>query len=225
MFVEFAQAFLDQGYPVFRFDLRGCGDSSGLDAKGDMQQDLADASNAIKYFLQLAHLQNVKVLGISRGARVAYNLLQEETLPLSGLMLLSTPCSSRQVAMKNVGSALNQYGLKLFKPHYWLKLLRGRVSVAGVTRTIKHAWNISKRYEETQDSKKANCPLLFMYGQSDPICVEALQYYQQRCGCMDFESHIIAGANHSFFHYRWKEEILELCLMWLEKVDRRSGDV
>jgi pimeloyl-ACP methyl ester carboxylesterase len=225
MFVEFARTLGAKGYPIFRFDLRGCGDSSGQDAQGDMKQDLKDVTNAIHFFARMAQLQNVKIFAISRGARVAYKLLEDKTLPLSGLMLLSTPCSSTQAAAKNVRAALNQYLLKLTKPYYWIKFFSGKVSLYGIFRTIAHAWNIRRRYQERTAPKSNRCPLIFIYGQSDPIANQSMNYYQAKCQKMDFETHLIPGANHSFFHYRWKEEIIRICLQWLEKIEQRKNNV
>ena len=64
-----------------------------------------------------------------------------------------------------------------------------------------------------------------IYGQNDPIATESKVHYEgilDSCGA-SYETVIIPQANHSFFHYMWKERILEMVEEWLNKTDMQGG--
>lgn len=219
MFVEMAQTFNTMGYPTFRFDLSGCGDSSGGNSNGDIAKDIFDTINAIRFFQVTEKLRCVILFGISRGARVAINVLEVDKLPLGGMILLSTPFSSKRAAWNNFGAYLREYLRKLKDPGYLLKLIKGKVHFVHIWRTLANAWNIKSRYADVEVNQSASrCPILLIYGECDPIGKEALEYYTDKCreSNLPVESHTIRQANHSFFHYKWKEEIRMISLEWLK---------
>ena len=91
MFVELSERFNGLGYSTFRFDFTGCGDSSGVESKDDIDAEAFDLENAVRYFVNAGQLEKVILLGISRGARVCFNAMACESLALAGMILLSTP--------------------------------------------------------------------------------------------------------------------------------------
>lgn len=221
MFVELGERFNGRGYSTFRFDFTGCGDSSGVESKDDIDAEVFDLMNAVRFFVNAGQLEEVILLGISRGARVCFNTMSSESLALAGMILLSAPISTRRSAAKSVGFRLAEYARKLRDRRYFLKLIRGRVNIGGICRTLTNAFALRNRYSDVHKGRfRSCCRALLIYGDCDPISQESSRYYISMCEENDipFESHFISHANHSFFHYKWKEQIAGICCEWLEKI-------
>lgn len=226
MFVEMAREFNKLGYPAFRFDLSGCGDSSGTGSRGDVAREVFDTINAICFFQARCELKRVVLFGISRGAKVAFDAVAtDNSLPIGGMILLSTPFASRQTAWRNFSSYLREYLCKCRKPKYLLKLIKGKVNFIRIGQTLANAWNIKKRYSDVDiNNNNQQCSILLIYGQCDPISKEALDYYTQKClqNNLPVESHTISQANHSFFHYQWKQQIQTIAKKWLADLEDKQ---
>lgn len=221
MFVEMAESFNILGYPTLRFDLSGCGDSTGAISRNGIKAQVADVVEATRFFMGLANLENVVLLGISRGARICFTVMAEHHLPLAGMILLSMPVSSTGSALRSFGSQLTEYICKLKDPKYLRKLLSGRADIIQIGTTLVTALQLGHRYKrverKTYDSK---CHVLFIYGDRDPISTKSRRYYTSKChqNNLAYDLHIVAGANHSFFHYKWKKEVCNVSERWLEKI-------
>ena len=220
MYVEFADEFNRLGFSTFRFDLSGHGDSFGDTSNGDTEKDLADLKNAISFFVKMAPVENVIFFGISRGAYLCFNSAAKFQLPLSGLILLSLPVSSGKTALKKVNHALTDYIKKAFYPYNIRRLLTCRINFLQVLKTIVKPILSGRRFRQIQSGKLiSRCNAILIYGQCDPICENSSRYYSQLLdkNRIPNELHIIENANHSFFHYQWKQQILDLCTAWLKK--------
>lgn len=224
MFVELARMFGLLGYPALRFDLSGCGDSTGEVSQQSIDAEVFDVAGAVKFFTANASLDNVVLFGISRGARVCYTAMARYRLPLKGLILLSTPVSSGKAGLKSFANELRQYIYKLKEPSHLWKLLRGRANIARIWTTLVTAGRLADRYktqEKTVPASKA--PVLFIYAGHDSIAEESSRYYAAKCrdNILPYDCRFIAEANHSFFHYRWKEQIFDLSKQWLERISEQ----
>ncbi|MHC4649121.1 MAG: alpha/beta fold hydrolase [Planctomycetota bacterium] len=226
MFVELARRFNHLGYPTLRFDLTGCGDSTGTVSRNDINGEVLDVFEASRFFMTKANLASVILFGISRGARVCYAAMTEHELPLDGMILLSMPVSGSAAALKSFGTRLREYLQKAKDPTHLRRLLSGRVSVVGVWRTLAAALGLAGRYSNVDKKTYASkCPLFFIYGGHDPVAGQSSRYYtgkcrQHRLAC---DCHFIPQANHSFFHYRWKEDIFDLSKQWLERISNQES--
>jgi len=219
MFVELARKFTDLGYPTMRFDLTGCGDSGGDCVNDNILGEVTDVVNAVRFFTGKLNLDGVVLFGISRGARVCYQAMAEYDFELDGLVLLSTPISSSRVAMKSLGDELKQYMHKLRDFDSLKKLIKGKADLRQILRTLVKAVKIRTRYAVVKDETFAcRVPVLLIYGEHDPIRNQASSYYAEKLGNNQIASqcHIVGNANHSFFHYTWKEEIFAVARQWLE---------
>lgn len=219
MFVEFANSFNTIGLPTMRFDLSGCGDSTGSASQADITADVRDTIEAIRFFKSKANLDNVILFGISRGARICYGAMTNQSLPLGGMILLSTPFSSNMAAMNSLRRRLKEYFCKLKDPVHLRKLLSGRANTRQIFKTLSTAAGLRKRYEKTKENTFATkCPVLLFYGELDPVAKESSQYYTNKYkqNDMPYNCHFIENANHSYFHYQWKEQILDITNQWLE---------
>lgn len=224
MFVELAERFNLLGYPTLRFDLSGCGDSTGSVERDSITAEVRDVVQACRFFVARANLEGLVLLGISRGARVSFSAMAEHELPLQGMILLSTPASSPKAAARSLHARLKEYFCKLKDPKHLGKLLTVRAHPRRIWRTLTTAAGLARRFDPITDEPFASrCPVLFIYGRLDPNAAESSRYYQLKCrqNGMPCDCHFIDRANHSFFHYKWKEEIFDLSKQWLERICER----
>lgn len=63
-------------------------------------------------------------------------------------------------------------------------------------------------------------PLLLVYGTADPTTEEALSWYhaQSRAAPQtSLQTHLVAGANHSYYGLAWEREVVDVTLQWLSR--------
>ena len=218
MFVEMEAMLNTLGFTTMRFDLSGCGDSSGTVSRNDVTPDVADVAAAIDFFMSLTQIKSVCLFAISRGARVCFSLIAKHKLPVGAAILLSTPVSSTKTAVHSLSARLHEYLCKLKNPQNLWKVLAGRANLTQIGRTLLTAIHLRHRYGQLGEGKFASrCPILFIYGENDPITAESAKYCTRICdeNALPYECHIIKGANHSYFHYLWKQQIFEISQQWL----------
>ena len=69
--VKALRSFVNMGYPVFRFDMSGCGDSEGNLEDIALQSWQEDLDAAIKVFKQETGIENVALFGLRLGGALA----------------------------------------------------------------------------------------------------------------------------------------------------------
>jgi len=219
MFVELAERLKHLGIASLRFDMRGCGDSEGEPAGGDINPDIEDLQNAINFFISKYQPPQIFLFAISRGARVSISALAQNRIPVSGAILLSTPFAGTKAAAKKFSSRLKEYLYKFTNPDSLKKLLSGKADLKQIAKTLAFAISSQKRYRFSTTGFVTRCPLFFIYGLKDPIVADSAVHYRHLCEKfhIPFVMTEIENANHSFFHYRWKEQILEMTENWLLK--------
>ena len=124
-FVSLARTISNAGFPVFRFDIRGTGDSAAsvrhyLDTKEDLQIALETMKR------QSSGIKKIIVWGLCDGATATImNLGSLDTI--HGVMLVnpwvSTDVGSAKVQMKHY------YQRRLFGVHFWKKLFSGKLDI------------------------------------------------------------------------------------------------
>jgi len=221
MFVELAREFNAIGYPTLRFDLTGCGDSTGTFSAGNINIEVLDVVNAVRFFSEKAGVDGVVVFAISRGARVCYNAISRYNLPLDAMILLSTPISSGRAGLNTLTNRLKQYLYKLKDRQNLIRLFCGKVNMKLIWKTLTTAANLTGRYERSDSTTFVSKPsVLLVYGQYDPIGKQASSHYTANftAAGIPAQCHVITGANHSFFHYTWKQEIFDVSSQWLSQI-------
>ena len=227
MFVELANKLKDIGIASLRFDMRGCGDSSGPLAGGDINPDIEDLLNAITFFTSKYNPPQIFLFAISRGARVSISALAKHSIPVSGAVLLSTPFAGSKAAAKNFFNRLKEYLYKFSNIESLKKLISGKADLKQIAKTLAFALNSQKRYRTNTDSFVTRCPLLFIYGSKDPIAQGSSLHYRRICEKFNIsiKTADIKNANHSFFHYHWKEQITEMTENWLmQNINEKEND-
>lgn len=90
VFVNFARELAQKGYPVFRFDFMGHGDSEGDFENSTVESRLSDMDKAIeKIMTEFSSLENIGLLGLRLGASLA--AIKAETHPLISKLILWEP--------------------------------------------------------------------------------------------------------------------------------------
>jgi pimeloyl-ACP methyl ester carboxylesterase len=219
MFVEAADRLKHAGIASFRFDMRGCGDSEGYPAENDINPDIEDLRNAIEFLTSTYRTPKIFLFGISRGAQVCLLTLAVNRLPVDGAVLLSTPFSSTKTAVKTFSSRLKEYLYKFKDRETLKKFLSGKANLKQILKTLIFALNSRGRYHQNSNGFSTRCPLFFIYGSEDPITADSAIHYSRICERykISHETAEIKNANHSFFHYLWKEQIIIMSEKWMQK--------
>ncbi|MBL7106729.1 MAG: alpha/beta fold hydrolase, partial [Phycisphaerae bacterium] len=217
MFVELAQRLSRNSIASMRFDMRGCGDSTGQPAK-QIQNDIEDLLCSINFFNLHYKPEKILLFGISRGAKVIFETLAKHNVPADGCILLSIPHSSGKTALKSFTARLKEYLYKFKNPQSLKKILTGKANIMQIFRTLAFALNIRSRYQDNSDQNfTTTCPLFFIYAAKDPIAAASRHHYTRICKkfAIPNKINVIKNANHSFFHYKWKEQIFDETEKWI----------
>lgn len=123
-----------RGYPVFRFDRRGVGDSSGIDA--GFRHSQADITAAIAQFRrECPWMHRIVAFGNCDGAAA---LMLGEGFGLHALALANPWTFDDGHSQETPSEAIKaRYVEKLRNPRELGRLLTGKVSLAGVARSLK----------------------------------------------------------------------------------------
>lgn len=218
MFVELQRKLNKAGFPTIRFDFSGCGDSTGKITRNNIQYEIYDLLAVAEFFKKKAKLLSISLFGISRGARISFETLCKYNLNVTTAVLLSSPAPTSKAAVKSFSYQLGQYLYKLKDPQKLRKLLFGKADIKQITKTFTTALKLKRRYSAKPKNAASQCPLLFIYAENDPIRTDAEKFYKNICTQLGlpFNSKIIKDANHSFFHYKWKEKIIDITENWLK---------
>jgi acetyl esterase/lipase len=127
--------------------------------------------------------------------------------------------------MQNFGNGLKEYLHKLADTKNLLRLITGKVNLKIIFQSLIHKLKLQNRYPKIQPkSAGGNFGVLFIYGGCDPIVKESCEYYTKKCrqSGIEYQLQIIPKANHSFFHYEWKQRIFEIASDWLKNTSEAT---
>ncbi len=127
MFTLLARELAEQGVVSLRFDVRGMGDSSG--AQRGFEQLSDDIASAIDVLIRAQpELEGVVLWGLCDGASAALLYLDERRDSRVLGVCLANPWV-RSPASQARAQVKHYYRDRLRQPEFWLKLLRGGVSI------------------------------------------------------------------------------------------------
>jgi len=220
MFVEMGEKFYKLGYAVMRFDFAGCGDSTGTGPMQAIGDDCFDLVRVCEFFKEQEALEEIFIVGISRGGRLCFNAMSKYEIQTSGMVLLSASYLDNSIFVRLFVNRLKQYFVKLTEPGAFKRLISGAVNFRGVLRTFAFCFQFKQKAKATKSAGgfKTRCPLLFVYGGNDPITNNSKKHYSEICKAnkIEHECLLIENANHSFFHYKWKQQLFGICKKWIE---------
>ncbi len=125
-----------RGYPVFRFDRRGVGDSTGTNA--GFRESAPEIEGAVATFRQQSpHLRHIVAFG---NCDAASALMLGHGFGTDALVLANPWTFDDDNAQKTTPDAIRaRYMEKLRNPRDLARLLTGKVSIGGVARSLKRA--------------------------------------------------------------------------------------
>jgi len=116
--VDLARELSGLGFPVFRFDLSGIGDSNRhKDTRSREEQVLSDIQEAMDFLSSRKGIHNFVVMGLCTGADNAHKISVRDKR-ISGAVFLDGYC------YPTAGFYLRRYGTKLFNPAAWWRFIK-----------------------------------------------------------------------------------------------------
>ena len=146
-FVELGRALAKAGVPVFRFDVRGMGDSQGEPQGFEHQRDDIDA--AINALQQRAGVTHVVLWGLCDGASSALLYLHDTAdARVVGLCLVNPWVRSEESLART--QVKHYYGQRLLQASFWAKLIRGKVGLGAVRSLLQSIARFRRSTSSTQ---------------------------------------------------------------------------
>jgi len=143
-----AQRVSDAGYPVFRFDRRGIGDSTGENC--GYESSAADIIAAAAAFRAETGLARIVAFGNCDAATALAFYHRDAGIDA---LLLANPWVIEQVDELPPAAAIrSHYAQKLRDPREWLRLLRGGVNIAKLFKGLR---KVSQKQSEVPDGIRA----------------------------------------------------------------------
>lgn len=136
MYERLAKILAEQGYPCFRYDRRGVGDSTGEDPGFDASgPDVQAAAAAFRQ--EVPGLRNVIGFGLCDGATAL--ALHGRGARLSGLVLVNPWFVEAEAGAPAPAAVRAHYRQRLLSPDAWKRLLRGGVNLGKLARGVRKA--------------------------------------------------------------------------------------
>jgi uncharacterized protein len=232
-FVLLARRLAAEGYAAMRFDFRGMGDSTG-DFPG-FEHVGADIDAAIAAFFRACPaLKRVVLWGLCDAASAALLYSGEhQDAHLAGLCLLNPWVRSEGSLAE---TRIRRYYLqRLLQRDFWLKLLDGRFrlgqSLTSLGQNLRSVLAGSGRspgkpcFQEQMADEMRRFPgrLLLILGGEDmtgkefELAARSDPAWAGVLGRPDLACHRVAGADHTFSSRRWRQEVEQVVLDWLNE--------
>lgn len=243
-FVLISRALAAEGYPVFRFDYRGMGDSEG-ELKGfeHISQDITAAIDT--FYKEVPSIEKVVIWGLCDAASAAA-FYSPGDQRVEGLVLLNPWVRSEQGAAK---AYLKHYYIKrLFTLSFWDKVLKGKFDVSGSLQSLftmmvqsrssgKVCDDNETPVERTKiDSSPVTAGLssrlfhalkgfkgkvLFVLSENDLTAAEFKESVKQSkpfsrlISESRFTTKHLLQADHTFSKREWRDSVIRFTLVWL----------
>lgn len=230
MLTRAARTFGARGFASLRFDFAGRGDSQGdtqLATLATMQSDARVAETLLRAKIG----GPVFAVGLCSGCEIAVAAAHSDW---AGAILWSAPIFA---ALPNDAgheqkraANLKKYARKLLNPQTYLKIARGQVDTAAVSKAMAGGGGAaSKNVESNQPGqlppgfrraaleewRRFERPVLQIYGDADPIAPGACVWYAKESAKAP-DVRWVAGANHSFYGLDWERQVFALTEAWLD---------
>jgi pimeloyl-ACP methyl ester carboxylesterase len=232
LLVAAARRYCEAGLPSLRFDFRGRGDSEGDMDEADLATMISDTVIAVRHLAEACNLSAVVLAGICSGGEVAIGAAPLCSI-VKAMMLWSAPPvgidRSRARRAKQLHN-LGQYAAKLFRAATWQKALSGGLNLSMIKQAVSGRGGAGETPATGENARPEPDipwrerflsfpgPIQLVYGTGDPTTSEAVDYYEKLAARRNIaaDSHLIEGANHSFYSLPWKAELIDVSLAWLQ---------
>jgi pimeloyl-ACP methyl ester carboxylesterase len=185
VFVSTCRELADAGFPAFRFDYRGLGESTGPIDDFRLDKPYVEDLRGVVDWMRNLELRRFILVGSCFGARTALRLAPEID-GLAGVVLLGTPLRDFGISeRKTTGWSARQYLVSVFRPQMvlggsdrlsvrrYLRFLRAgvRVIIRRVRERLgaaeKFSWVSRQLIEPLESLGAKGVPVIFVYGTED----------------------------------------------------------
>lgn len=237
MLVKIARNLTGKGYHCFRFDFRGKGYSQGERRQTNHKTMLEDLEAVLQYVHHVMNQPQIILAGICSGAKLAIYYARSGSRPVMHVIEMSSPVLRQNevettLAANQTKNNLKEYAKKAFRIETWRKLSNGEIHFQAIWRIItlpikrllakkdkiqRFSPHVVSNIQEKPFSKFTG-QMLLIHGEKDPETEPALRQIREMLDRYQIpaDTHIIKGANHSFYSIKWKNEIIQLIENWLE---------
>jgi exosortase A-associated hydrolase 1 len=233
-----ARAFAAAGFPTFRFDHRGSGDSEGSFRSFEQIGD--DIAAAIEAFLKHSpDLQRIALWGLCDAAS-AILLNAPSDRRVAGLVLVNPWVRSPESEARAM--VRHYYGRRLFDRVFWRRLLTGKVAIGAALSgfgTSLASW-LRARSDLGQDPAARSGPSLsarMAWGLASAEGPVGLIISGRDLTAREFEDaaveapwrdlladrrvtrHDLPTADHTFSRRVWRQEVITWTITWLRRLE------
>lgn len=238
MFVELARRLAARGWPAFRFDYHGCGDSSGTAARLDPGQPYRSDALAVIECLRTRHGQQTFVLvGSCFDGRTAFSALDGAAEWIRGVAVIAAPLvelgtlTDAQAGgkdWKHLWKALHNADnwRTLGRPERWSHMTRVLGRIAG--RSISAGPELPLSPGFARDLKawaRSRARALFLYGEEDVetmslrIAERTAFARLEPAARARLEIEVWPGPMHAFLTVPLQRRVLDRVTTWIEGLE------
>ncbi|MGE0384272.1 MAG: hypothetical protein AB7Q97_06035 [Gammaproteobacteria bacterium] len=244
LYVELARMASARGIAALRFDHSGIGDSGvrpdQLPAEKAVVQEAIDALDTLA---RHAGCDQFILFGMCASTDTAFRAACADRR-VAGVVLLNALLGDRATANDNLLDEMTTRKVahsylkdKLFRPHSWLRLLRGRTDPRRVLRVLMRAWQSTTRRAQVpldedparvlaglQGLAARGTRVLLAFGEHTGVRQYFGMTIENRIGGIDpdrrIDVRIVERGDHSFTTLALQREIVEMFTGWLDSFTR-----
>ena len=204
LFVKCSRALERAGLASLRFDFFGSGESEGDFGDADVESEMADAEDAVRFFRQQGRIdpKRVGLLGLSLGGAVG--ALVAQRVEARALVLLAAP--SRLPHLKALAELFSQ---PLPGTREYREYSGHRVSLRFL--------DAVDRLDPLAGVAAFPGPTLIVHPERDEyLPLHHPEDYFQASAATVKDKVIVAGADHTFTSVAWEREVIERSVEWFQ---------